>query len=46
MSRQQKMIRQPSAAEEAMKQEAFTTMRSARTVSGRTCHAVGDHSGT
>ena len=25
------MIRQPNAAEEAMKQEAFTTMRSART---------------
>ena len=31
MPRQQKMIRQPNAAEEAMKQEAFTTMRSART---------------
>ena len=31
MSRQQKMIRQPNAAEETMKQEAFTTMRSART---------------
>ena len=31
MPRQPKMIRQPNAAEEAMKQEAFTTMRSART---------------
>ena len=31
MPRQQKMIRQPNAAEEAMKQEAFTSMRSART---------------
>ena len=31
MPRQQEMIRQPNDAEEVMKQEAFTTMRSART---------------
>ena len=31
MSCRQKMIRQPNDAEEAMKQKAFTTMRSART---------------
>ena len=31
MPRQQKMIRQPNAAEEVMKREAFDTMRSART---------------
>ena len=31
MSYRQEMIRQPNAAEEAMKREAFDTMRSART---------------